>query len=107
MSEIDISPEKVAHIIFQFREGDAGDEELHAFIDALNDDEKAHLTAIAWIGRGTYEPEDYAEAVETAYAEATVPTDQYLMGMPHLAENLEAGLTALGIDVAEIEEDIL
>ena len=107
MSEIDISPEKVAHIIFQFREGDAGDEELHAFIDALNDDEKAHLTAIAWIGRGTYEPEDYDEAVETAYAEATVPTDQYLMGMPHLAENLEAGLEALGIDVTGEEEDLL
>lgn len=107
MSDIDISTEKVAQIIFQFREGDAGEEELHAFIDALNDDEKAHLTAIAWIGRGTYEPEDYDEAVETAYAEATVPTDQYLMGMPHLAENLEAGLEALGIDVSEIETDFL
>lgn len=104
---IEISPEKVAHIIFQFREGDMGDEELHAFIDALNDDEKAHLTAIAWIGRGTFEPEDYEEAVETAYAEATVPTDQYLMGMPHLAENLEAGMEALGIDVSEIETDFL
>ncbi|OYU19592.1 MAG: hypothetical protein CFE34_04620 [Rhodobacteraceae bacterium PARR1] len=105
MPDIDISPEKVAQIIFQFREGDAGEEELHAFIDALNDDEKAHLTAIAWVGRGTYEPEDYDEALETAYAEATVPTDQYLMGMPHLAENLEAGLEALGIDVSEIETD--
>ena len=104
---IEISPEKLAHIIFQFREGDAGDEELHAFIDALNDDEKAHLTAIAWVGRGTFEPEDYEEAVETAYAEATVPTDQYLMGMPHLAENLEAGMEALGIDVSEIETDFL
>lgn len=103
----DISPEKVAHIIFQFREGDAGDSELHAFIDALNDDEKAHLTAIAWIGRGTYEPEDYNEAVATAYTEATTPTDQYLMGMPHLAENLEAGLEALGIDVTDVEDDFL
>jgi hypothetical protein len=80
---------------------------LHAFIDALNDDEKAHLTAIAWVGRGAFEPEAYDEAVETAYAEATVPTDQYLMGMPHLSENLEAGLEALGIDVAEVETDFL
>lgn len=104
---IEISPEKVAHIIFQYREGDAGDEELHAFIEALNDDEKAHLTAIAWVGRGSFEPEDYAEAVETAYAEASTPTDEYLMGMPHLAEELEAGLEALGIDVSEIEQDFL
>jgi hypothetical protein len=29
------------------------------------------------------------------------------MGMPHLAENLEAGLDALGIDVAGEEEDFL
>jgi hypothetical protein len=107
MPDIDISPEKLAHIIVQFREGDAGEEELHAFIDALNDDEKAHLTAIAWIGRGTYEPEDYDEAVETAYGEASVPTDQYLMGMPHLAENLEAGLEALEIDITDIETDFL
>lgn len=107
MPDIEISPEKVAQIIIQFREGDAGEEELYAFIDALNDDEKAHLTAIAWIGRGTYEPEDYEEAVETAYDEASVPTDQYLMGMPHLAENLEAGLEALEIDITEIEADFL
>ena len=29
------------------------------------------------------------------------------MGMPHLAENLEAGLEALGVDVAGEEEDFL
>lgn len=104
---LEISPEKVVHVIFQSREGDAADGELHAFIDGLNDDEKAHLTAIAWVGRGAFEPEDYQTAVETAYAEATIPTDQYLMGMPHLAENLEAGLEALGIDVTEVESDFL
>ena len=30
-----------------------------------------------------------------------------LLGMPHLAENLEAGLDAMGIDVACEEEDFL
>jgi len=29
------------------------------------------------------------------------------MGMPHLAENLEAGLEALGVDVTGEEEDLL
>jgi Protein of unknown function (DUF3775). len=100
----EISIKKVVHIIFQAREqGRPG--ELHAFIDALNEDEKAHLVAIAWIGRGAFEPEDYDEAVETAFAEATTPTADYLMGMPHLSENLEAGLEALEIDVSEAEED--
>jgi hypothetical protein len=104
---LEISPAKIAHIIFQSREGDMADEELKAFISALNDDEKAHLVAVAWIGRGAFEPEDWDEAVSTAYTEATTPTEEYLMGMPHLSENLEAGLEALGIDVTEIEEDFL
>jgi len=100
----EISLKKVVHIIFQAREtGRTG--ELHAFIDGMNEDEKAHLVAIAWVGRGAFEPEDYAEALETAFREATTPTADYLMGMPHLSENLEAGLEALDIDVSEAEED--
>jgi hypothetical protein len=104
---LEISPSKVVHVIYLAREAGAGDAELHAFIDALNDDEKAQLTAVAWIGRGAFEPEDFAEAVATATTEATTPTADYLMGMPHLAENLEAGLDALGVDVSGEEEDFL
>jgi Protein of unknown function (DUF3775) len=104
---LEITPAKVVHVIFQAREGDRAEAELHEFIASLNDDEKAHLTAIAWVGRGAFEPEDFGEAVATATAEATTPTEDYLMGMPHLAENLEAGLEALGIDVAGEEEDFL
>lgn len=104
---IEISPRKVVHVIFLAREEAAGEAELYAFIDALNSEEKAHLTALAWVGRGAFEPEDFAEAVQTALAEATTPTADYLMGMPHLAENLEAGLDAMGIDVAGEEEDFL
>lgn len=104
---LEISPQKVVHVIYLSREASVGEAELHAFIDALNDEEKAHLTAIAWVGRGAFEPEDFAEAVATATAEATTPTADYLMGMPHLAENLEAGLEALGVDVTGEEEDFL
>jgi hypothetical protein len=104
---IEISPSKVVQVIFLHREGPGADAQLHAFIADMNDDEKAHLTAIAWVGRGAFDPEDYAEAVSTARAEATTPTADYLMGMPHLAENLEAGLEALGVDVTGEEEDLL
>jgi len=104
---LEISPSKVVQIIFQHREGPHAHAELHAFIDGLNDDEKAHLTAIAWVGRGAFEASDYAEAVRTAYAEASTPTSDYLMGMPHLSENLESGLEALGVDVTGEEEDLL
>lgn len=100
----EISVKKVVHIIFQARET-RRTAEVHAFIDALNEDEKAHLVAIAWVGRGAFEPEDYAEALSTAFGEASTPTSDYLLGMPHLAENLENGLEALGFDVTEVEED--
>ncbi|MCF8483945.1 MAG: DUF3775 domain-containing protein [Rhodobacteraceae bacterium] len=104
---IEISASKVVQIIFQHREGPIARAELHAFIDGLNVDEKAHLTAIAWVGRGVFEASDYSEALRTAYSEARAPTSDYLMGMPHLSENLEAGLEALGIDVTGEEEDLL
>jgi hypothetical protein len=104
---IDISASKVVQVIFQAREGRVAEAELWAFIDNLNEDEQAHMTAIAWVGRGSFDAEDYAEAVATARSEKTTPTADYLMGMPHLAENLEAGLDAMGIDVEGEEEDLL
>lgn len=100
----EISIKKVVHIIFQAREVNR-EGEVHAFIDSLNEDEKAHLVALAWVGRGAFEPEDYAEALATAFSEATTPTADYLLGMPHLSENLESGLEAMDIDVSEAEED--
>ncbi len=103
----EIAPATVVQVILLSREGAAGAAELHEFIAGLNDDEKADLTAIAWIGRGAFEAEEFAEARQTAIDEATTPTEDYLMGMPHLAENLEAGLETLGIDVTGEEEDLL
>ena len=78
--------------------------QLQELIAALNDDEKPQLTAIAWIGRGAFEAEEFDAAVAPAIAEATTPIDDYLMGMPHLAVYLEAGLEALGVDVKGEEE---
>ncbi|MCB2117407.1 MAG: DUF3775 domain-containing protein [Rhodobacteraceae bacterium] len=104
---MDITPATVVQVILLAREGTMAEAQLQEFIAALNDDEKPQLTAIAWIGRGAFEAEEFDEAVATAIAEATTPTEDYLMGMPHLAENLEAGLEALGVDVTGEEEDLL
>ncbi len=104
---IEISSQKVVHVIFLAREGHLAMAELEAFIEGLNDDEKVHLVALAWVGRGAFDAEEFDEAVATARAEATTPTQTYLSGMPHLAENLEAGLEAMGLDVADEEEDFL
>ncbi|WP_347310968.1 DUF3775 domain-containing protein [Defluviimonas sp. SAOS-178_SWC] len=104
---LDIAPATVVQVILLAREGSVAEAQLHEFIAGLNTDEKAQLTAIAWVGRGSFEAEEFDDAVETAATEATTPTEDYLMGMPHLAENLEAGLEALGIDVTGEEEDLL
>lgn len=134
--DLGIAPEKVAHVIVKSREigakvgawnetlqeGDADEDpaailedfaddsardELSGFIDALNDDEQASLVAIAWIGRGTYDPEDMAEAVETATAEHNTNAAAYLLGMSLLPDYLEEGLEKLGYSAEDVVSDVL
>jgi len=129
---LDIAPEKVAHIIVRAREmdakvdawdqpgddrdsdsiletrrGDATGAELKAFIADLNVDEQASLVALMWIGRGTYEPDELEDAKAIAMAERVNPTEDYLAGIPMLADFLEDGLDRLGISVEDSEEGIL
>lgn len=107
-----ISPSKIAHIIIRARKFDADvpgsgqGRELRAFIAGLNEDEQAALTAVMWIGRETFDALEFDEAFDTAKAEATTPTEDYLLGVPMLADYLEDGLNALGISLEEAEEDI-
>jgi len=107
-----ISPSKIAHVIIRARKFDADvpgsgqGRELRAFIANLNDDEKAALTAVMWVGRETFDAEEFDEAFETARAEATAPTEDYLLGIPMLADYLEDGLNALGLSLEEAEEDV-
>ena len=99
-----ISVRKVAAVIVMARELHRAEAEMRALVDRMNEEEQAALVAVMWIGRGAFEPEEWQEAFETAYAEASTPTADYLIGTPHLADNLESGLEALGYDVSH-EED--
>lgn len=103
---MDITSDKVAEVIILAREGARGEGELRGFVDRLSVEEQCELVAIFWIGRGSFEPEDFAEAVATAEAEATTPTVDYLLGSPHLSDHLEAGLEALGISAGEAEDGL-
>ena len=71
------------------------DNELKNFIDGLREDEQLDLVALTWIGRGTYEPADFEEARQTAAAERTAPTSDYLMGIPLLGDYLAQGLAVI------------
>jgi hypothetical protein len=104
---MEISIRKVAQVILMGHELDRAEGELRGFINQMNDDEKAELTAIYWIGRGSFDAGDWDEAVETARAEATTPTVDYLLGSPHFADHIEAGAEAMGLDITDEEEDLL
>lgn len=109
---LQISPAKIAHVIIRAREFDADipgtghEDELRAFIESLNEDEQVSLVAVMWIGRETFAPEELEEAIATARAERTAPTEDYLLGIPLLSDYLEDGMEALGISLEEAEDDI-
>ena len=101
-----IAADKIAEVIILARELDRAENELDAFIERLNEDEQAGLVAVFWVGRGSFEAEDLAEAIDTATREATVPSAEYLKGAPQLAEHLEAGMEALGVNANAAEDDL-
>ena len=104
---LEISARKVAQVALMARELERAEGELRAFIDRMGEDEQAELVAIMWIGRDSFDASDLQEAIATARQEATTPTADYLIGTPHLADNLEAGMEALGMDVQGVEEDVI
>jgi hypothetical protein len=85
-------------------EEDFSEETLAAFIEELNEDEQAALVALAWIGRGDYEPEEWGEALRLAKERSTAgDTSAYLLGMDMAGDLLAEGLAAFGIAVEDVE----
>lgn len=78
---------------------DATESEVRSMIAGLNDDARAELLALIYVGRGDMEPEEWGEAVRfarerEAVGEGAVPT---LLGTPLAGDLLEEGLDALGL----------
>ena len=128
--ELNISPEKVCYVISKAREfdvkvepvepemeagsidagnqdvledypGDPTAAELREAIDDLNDDEVVDLIALAWVGRGDYEREEWQDARVLARERHRDHSAGYLMGMPTLGDYLEEGLATLGYSCEE------
>jgi hypothetical protein len=72
--------------------GDSTHEELAGAIRELNEDERSQLIALAWLGRGTYDLDEWQEAVSTAKSEHGRRAAEYLIGLPLLGDYLEEGL---------------
>lgn len=117
--ELSISPEKVCYIITKAREFDAKDvvtdpddasnatddamisvledhrddpvvQEIAATIFAMSEYEQLDLVTLAWLGRGDGSIEDWDELRAQATRAHNKRTASYLLGMPLLADYLEA-----------------
>jgi Protein of unknown function (DUF3775) len=84
---------------------DAVRRELVAFINGLNEEEQINLVALAWVGRGTYDIEEWDEAIDTARTEHNKRTAQYLLGLPLLGDYLAEGLEAFDEDFDDEEDE--
>jgi hypothetical protein len=136
MAELGISVESVCFIIFKVREfevqadvieedpgsipsdegfgeglvspaDDATFDEVKQFVETLDLDEQCELVALSWVGRGDFDLGEWEEAEELARDRHNEHTADYLLGMPLLADYLQAGLDALGISCQDIEKEHL
>jgi hypothetical protein len=71
------------------------DPQLVAEIRALTPREQDRLAALAWIGRGTYAPSEWEEALSQIEGAHTPAMAEYVASLPLLGESLEDGLAAL------------
>ena len=78
---------------------DATQQELRAFLTALNTDEMANIVALTWLGRGDFDAKEWPSALKEAYRVQTEHGHgaDYLLGTPLLADYLEEGLSQLGL----------
>ncbi len=84
---------------------DATEEEVREVIAGLNDDERADLIALVYIGRGDMEPEEWGAAVRLAREReeaSSASTADWLLGIPNLGDLLDEGLNAIGRSCADL-----
>jgi hypothetical protein len=130
--DLSISPEKLCYIIVKAREFDAkvepmdldpgsnpGDDDIRAVledysddptlaelkdaINSLNEDEVVEVIALVWLGRGDFNWEEWADALELARDRHNRRSAEYLVGTPNLGDCLEDGAAQLGISIEEYE----
>ena len=84
--------------------GDLTREELREEFEGLNDDERAELVALMWIGRGDADAESWEETLQLARDRREGDTGDYLLGHPLVADYWAEGLDKLGHGSSVLEE---
>ena len=80
--------------------------ELIAIIRGLNEDEQIDLVALAWLGRGDGDLEDWEDIRAEAARARNKRTAEYLLGMPLLGDHLEEALAQFGHSTEEFENPL-
>ena len=80
--------------------------ELTAIIRGLNEDEQIDLVALAWLGRGDGELDDWEDIRAEASRAHNKRTAEYLLGMPLLGDVLEEALMQFGHSAEEFEQPL-
>ncbi len=100
--------EEAAESVLEARRHDPSRQALMTFLSELSEEELAEIVALMWLGRGSFDVEEWTEAVRTAREEHAGVSSamRYLLGEPMLADYLEEGLDRLGYSVSQIEGDV-
>jgi hypothetical protein len=86
------------------KDDEINEELVEEMVNELSEPEQAALVALALVGRGDHEAEEWAEAVKAAAARnAKADPAQYLLGLEGAGYLLGEGLAAFGISLDEIE----
>ena len=80
------------------------EDEVRALLEDLPDEEVVEVLALALVGRGTYDPSEWDDALEEA-ADDTDDAIEQLLDMPMLAAYLDAGLSAFDLSCGELGQD--
>jgi hypothetical protein len=86
----------MADVLEDRPEEDAVRQELISYINGLDEEEQVNLVALTWLGRGTYDIDEWSDALQTARDEHNNRTGQYLLGQPLLGDYLADGLAEFG-----------
>jgi len=83
--------------------GDQSEREFRGLVAGLNEDERAELVALIYLGRGDFEPGQWEEALQLARERdaASGHLANYLIGTPNLPDLLEEGMAAKGADLID------
>lgn len=91
-----------SHLILENMREDPVLREYEDAITGLGEDEQRDLVALAWIGRGEYEAEDWTEARRHAGgADLGNSVAHYLVRDPLTGDEIAEGMSRLGYDLAD------